>query len=125
MYKHFLAAAFALASLAASAAQAGDFSGYVHAFNTIDYVSRDSVPGETVELTVSASGVGNNKLKVEVQFYNWPTTSWVTMERMYVTPGTSSTLSYAVPNGPYVEVIRYRLSRKIGTSRIDYTGDEH
>ena len=123
-----LLAVAALALFAGSQAQAQNFSGSVHGTNTVDYISRtNTVAGETVQFTVTASGGGTNKLKVEVQVLSFDTNSyhWVTIRQIYVSPGSSSTSSFTVGDDPdHNEYVRYRISRKIGTQRIDYVGVE-
>lgn len=124
MFKHILAAsAFAVALLLSAQSYAIEFEGQVHGTNTVDHLYRPtSGGGEPVTVTITAEGTGSNKLKVEVQLYLWETDSYLTLREMFVAPGSTVTSSYTIPDDPdHTEIVRYRVSRKIGTQRIDYT----
>jgi len=123
MGKYILTTTFAViaALFVQNDAAAQTFTGSVRGLNTVDKIGAGATPGDTVRLTVRATGSGVNKLKVEVQYYTFGSGRWVTLRRLFVTPGSMSTTTYTVPNDPdYTEFIRYRVSRKIGTQRIDY-----
>jgi hypothetical protein len=123
MFKYVLGAnSLAFATLLFGQSDAVAQTGSVHGWNTVDHLSRSSTPGETVNLRVSATGSGTNKLTVKVQYLDWELGNWVTLRKIYVSPGSTSTTTYTVPNDPdHSERIRYRISRKIGTKRINYT----
>ena len=120
MSRYLIAVALALAlSVAPDASAQTVTQGSVGGTTTVNNHFSGAVQGATMNITIDARGFGNNKLKVKVQ---WKRSggSWHQIERFFVSPGSVSTGQYTVPDLEGV-IVRLRVSRKIGTRRINYT----
>ena len=99
--------------------------GSVRGTNTVDVLFRPSSQGERVNFTVTTTGASPrqmNRLTVKVQQMT-RFGFWVTLFERRVRPGSTMTGSYTVRNlfsSGTGEMVRYRLSRKLFTKRIDW-----
>ena len=127
-YVRILPAAFALLLfLSATESTFGaSLSGRLHGSNTVDKVFKKPpypFAGDKVTYTVRAYGHGSNQLRVRVQQRDL-IGRWVTLRdfKMDVeNPANVVTDTYTVlplVPGPFRQIIRYKFSRKIGTSYI-------
>ena len=122
MFRHTRNFASLALCLALTGTAVADTCGSVQGTNTIDRSYRPSVQNEFVTFTVTTTGSGSNTLTVKVQQQK-SGGRWVTLRTVKVKPGVSVRSQYVVRDffkSGSGEMVRYRISRKILTKKIEY-----
>ena len=97
------------------------YYGSLSGSDTVDTFVYDT-DGERIDYTICASGTGNNKLTAKLQIPN-PYTgglTWLTQRTYKLRPGQSVSASWNSGSWTFFHDVRFRLSRKPLTKKLNW-----